>query len=281
MVKNPPVRRPQTSQKARNSPRTWVGQKKKEKTETKEYGRDLHQWAGAEKEERFPHTRKPLRGRRLWVAEAGSFGATEESAATGVRRAKRRGSCTEDLCRPPLTSPRGLSAQPPGRAGLGAEARASVGSQGEDWGWQREHSLKGICTTASGGGESGKKSGAAEEARDFFLPLCFLVREERGAPPKRAPETGVSRGYQRGPQRRAWDAKAAAATTKKPVCEHRSLSTPPLPGAYAAHHCQGPGIQGQLPRENARCASGWCNVTPASAATGSPRIRTPPSPRPE
>ena len=29
-------RRPQTSQKARNSPRTQVGQKKKEKTETKE-----------------------------------------------------------------------------------------------------------------------------------------------------------------------------------------------------------------------------------------------------
>ena len=28
-------RRRQTSQKARNSPRTWVGQKKKEKTETK------------------------------------------------------------------------------------------------------------------------------------------------------------------------------------------------------------------------------------------------------
>ena len=29
-------RRPETSQKARNSPRTWVGQKKKEKIETKE-----------------------------------------------------------------------------------------------------------------------------------------------------------------------------------------------------------------------------------------------------
>ena len=29
-------RRPQTSQKARKSPHTWVGQKKKEKTETKE-----------------------------------------------------------------------------------------------------------------------------------------------------------------------------------------------------------------------------------------------------
>ena len=29
-------RRPQTSQKARRSPHTWVGQKKKENTETKE-----------------------------------------------------------------------------------------------------------------------------------------------------------------------------------------------------------------------------------------------------
>ena len=44
------------------------------------------------KEERFPHTRKPLRGQRLRVAEGGSFGAAEESAATGVRRAKRRDS---------------------------------------------------------------------------------------------------------------------------------------------------------------------------------------------
>ena len=97
------------------------------------------------KEERFPRTRKPLRGRRLRVAEGGSFGATEENAATEVRRAKRRGSRTEDQCRPALTSPRGLSAPPPGRAGLGAEAWASVGLQGEDWGWQREHSLKGLA----------------------------------------------------------------------------------------------------------------------------------------
>ena len=72
------------------------------------------------KEERFPHTRKPLRGRRLWVAEGGSFGATEESAATGVRRAKRRDSRTENRCRAALTSPRGLSAHPPGRAGAGS-----------------------------------------------------------------------------------------------------------------------------------------------------------------
>ena len=65
------------------------------------------------------------------------------------------------------------------------------------------------------------------------------------------------------------------------MCKHRSLSTPPLPGACAARHCQGPVIQGQLPRKNTQRVSGCCNVTPASAATGSPRIRTPPSPRPE
>ena len=96
------------------------------------------------KQERFPHTRKPLHGQRLRVAERGSFGAMEESAATGVWRAKQRDSHTEDRCRPALTSPTGLSAYPPGRVGLGAEAQASeVGSQGEDWGWLREHSLKG------------------------------------------------------------------------------------------------------------------------------------------
>ena len=119
-------------------------------------------------------------------------------------------------------------------------------------------------------------SRAAEEARDH----CFWVREEKGfrAPPKQAPEMSASRGYQRGPQRQAQDTKAAAASTKKPVCKHRSLSTPPLPGACAAHHCQAPGIQGQLPWENARRASGWCNVTSASAAAVSPRIRTLPPP---
>ena len=159
------------------------------------------------------------------------------------------------------------------------------------------------------GRESGKKSAAAEEARDFFLPLCFMARARRGdserrrnelqrqaqaaaisadprgrrepRPSARTPEAGASCGYQRGPQRRAGDAKAAAAATKKPVCEHRSLSTPPLRGAGAARHCQGPVIRGQLPQENARRASGCCNVTPASAAAGSPRIRTPPSHRPE
>ena len=74
------------------------------------------------KEERFPHTRSPFAGGDCgW--RRGSFGATEESAATGVRRAKRRGSRTEARRPAALSSPRGSSAPPPGRAGLGAEAR--------------------------------------------------------------------------------------------------------------------------------------------------------------
>ena len=50
----------------------------------------------------------------------GRFGATEESAATGVQRAKWRDSHTEDRCQPALTSLRGLSAHPPGRVGAGS-----------------------------------------------------------------------------------------------------------------------------------------------------------------
>ena len=42
------------------------------------------------KEERYPHTRKHLHRRRLRVTKGVSFRATEESAATGVRRAKQR-----------------------------------------------------------------------------------------------------------------------------------------------------------------------------------------------
>ena len=44
------------------------------------------------------------------------------------------------------------------------------------------------------------------------------------------------------------------------------------PGACSACHCQGPVIQGQLSRENTWCASGCCNVMPASATAGSPCI---------
>ena len=92
------------------------------------------------KEERFPHTRKALHGQRLRGAE----GATEESAATGMQRAKLRDSRMEDHCRPALIAREACLLSCRGGRGLGAEARASVGSQGEDWGWLHEHSLKGL-----------------------------------------------------------------------------------------------------------------------------------------
>ena len=58
----------------------------------------MYQWEGSVKEERFPHTRKPLCRRRLQVVEGRSFVAMEESAATGVWRAKKRDYRTEDRC---------------------------------------------------------------------------------------------------------------------------------------------------------------------------------------
>ena len=147
------------------------------------------------KEERFPHTRKPLRWQRLRVAERG--------ASEPRRRAQQQG-CRGQSGEIP-TQRMGADQHSPAREaclhtrrvgrGLGAEARASeVGSQGEDWGWLRAHSLKGASAPQLAGREAGKKSGAAEKARDFFLPLCFLVHKERGfrVPLKGPPETGTS-----------------------------------------------------------------------------------------
>ena len=59
--------------------------------------------------------------------------------------------------------PERLVCSPAGAGGgLGAEALASeVGSQGEDWGWLREHSLKGASAPQLAGRESGEKSGTA------------------------------------------------------------------------------------------------------------------------
>ena len=79
-----------------------------------------------------------------------------------MQRAKQRDSHTEDWWQPALTSLRGFSAQPLDGCGLGAEAQVSeVRSQGEDWGWLHEHSLKGASVSQLTGRESGRKSGTA------------------------------------------------------------------------------------------------------------------------
>ena len=133
-------------QKARNSPRTWVGQNKKEKTETKEYGRDLHQWEGAVKEEKFPHTRKPLCGWRRGRGRGGGEASEPRKKVQQQGCGGQRGEIPAQRISADQHSPAREACLLPrrGRRGLGAEARASeVRPQGEDWGWLREHSLKG------------------------------------------------------------------------------------------------------------------------------------------
>ena len=112
-------RRPQTSQKARNSPLTWVGQKKKEKAETK--NRDGTCTAGRELWRRKSfHTLGSsfTGGNGRWVGEKlwSHRGECSNRGAGG----KQRDSHTEDQCQLASTSPRGLSAHLPGWVGAGS-----------------------------------------------------------------------------------------------------------------------------------------------------------------
>ena len=94
------------------------------------------------KEEKFPHTRSPFTGRdRGWgeaseprrrVQQEGYRGQSREIPTQGISADQH--SPAQAAC---VLTRRG------GR-GRGAEARASVRSQGEDWGWLCEHSLKGL-----------------------------------------------------------------------------------------------------------------------------------------
>ena len=97
------------------------------------------------KEERFPHTRKALNG--------GDCGWQRGEASEPRRRAQPQG-CGGQSGEMP-TQRLGADQHSPAREacllthwggqGLGAEAQTSeVRSQGEDWGWLREHSLKGL-----------------------------------------------------------------------------------------------------------------------------------------
>ena len=135
------------------------------------------------KEEKFPHTRKPLHwwgrevgGGKLWSHR----GERSNRGAEGkVERFLHRGSVLTSTHQPERL------VCSPARAGGGwklrAEAQASeLICQGEDWGWLREHSLKGASAPQLARMESGKKSGTAEEAGDN----CFRVHEERGFLPR-------------------------------------------------------------------------------------------------
>ena len=113
------------------------------------------------KEEKLPHIRKVLHWWRWgWAAgdtseprkkvqQQGCRGQSGEIPAQRIDADQH--SPAQEAC---LLTRRG------GR-GLGAEATASVGSPGEDWGWRREHSLKGASAPQLAGRESRKKYGPA------------------------------------------------------------------------------------------------------------------------
>ena len=114
------------------------------------------------KEEKFPHTRKPLHWWRWGVGRGEALEPQRRAQPQGCRGqsgetpAQRIGANQHSPAREACL----LTGW--GRWGLGAEARASeVGSQGEDWGWLREHSLKGASVPQLARRESGKKSGPA------------------------------------------------------------------------------------------------------------------------
>ena len=114
------------------------------------------------KEEKFPHTRKTLHWRKRggvgavvrWKLWSHRGECSNRSAEGKAERFLQRGSV--------LTStqqPERLVCSPASQDewGLGAEARASeFRSQGEDWGWLHEHSLKGASAQQLARRESGK-----------------------------------------------------------------------------------------------------------------------------
>ena len=114
-------RRPQTSQKAGNSPHTWVGHKKKEKNRDKRIGMGPVPLGGTCKGGKVStHEEAPS------LAEAGG-GRGEASEPR--RRAQQQGcrgqsgEIPTQRCRPALISPRGLAAHPLAGTGGGWELR--------------------------------------------------------------------------------------------------------------------------------------------------------------
>ena len=114
------------------------------------------------KEERFPRTRSPFAG--------GDCGWQRGEASEPWRRAQPQG-CGGQSGEIP-TQRIGAEQHSPARDTcllshegewrLGAEALASeIRSQGEDWGWLHEHSLKGASVPQLSRRESRKKSGPA------------------------------------------------------------------------------------------------------------------------
>ena len=121
------------------------------------------------KEEKFPHTREPLHWQR-WRVGGGETSEPWRRAQPQECRGQRGETPSQRI---------GADQHSPAREacllthrggwGLGAEAPASeVRSQGEDWGWLREHSLKGASAQQLAGRESGKSLELPRGKRPLF-----------------------------------------------------------------------------------------------------------------
>ena len=139
-------RRPQTPPKGKTLP-TYLGRAKEKKKQQRQKNRDGTCTSGRElwRRKGFHTLGSPFMG--------GDCGWRRGDASEPRRRAQQQG-CggqSREIPAQRISADQHSPAQEAclltrlgGRA-LGAEATASVGSQGEDWGWRREHSLKGLA----------------------------------------------------------------------------------------------------------------------------------------
>ena len=113
------------------------------------------------KEEKFPHTRKALRRWRKGVV-GGSFEPQRRAQQQGCR--VQSGESPAQRIGDDQHSPAREASLLTRRGGWRLRAEAptlEVRSQGEDWGWLREHSMKGASAPQLARRESEKKSGTA------------------------------------------------------------------------------------------------------------------------
>ena len=199
------------------------------------------------KEEKFPHTRKPLHcwGQGLGRGEASEprrrvqqEGCRVQSRDTPAQRigTDQHSPAQEDCL---LTHQDGW--------GLGAEAWAlEVRSQREDWGWLRKHSLKGASAPQLTERESRKKSGPAREPR----PLLWGAQGEGNSSsmcPQKAEHclsefqrhvqaVAISSDHRDGHELLSCHCCHQESCVQVQVTIHispsRSLCSPPLPGSY-------------------------------------------------
>ena len=121
-----------------------------------------------------------------------------------------------------------------GGQGLGAEARASVGSQGEDWGWRREHSLKGLAHHSWLGGSPGKSLQLPKRQETFSC--LFVSRHARRGNElqRRARAAAISADpIATGVQREKWRDSRTEARRRAALTSPRGLSAHP-PGRAGA-----------------------------------------------